>query len=328
MSAPRSYRWPISVLLAGLFLIPVGNMLIRGARAADKLPPVVRQTTEEDHKRMMDLLHITELRKGKNGTNKADPTFANYDESKANPYPDLPDPLKLKNGKMVTTAEEWWSKRRPEIVEDFDREVYGRVPKNTPKVNWHTLSLGRSKSGDVDIVTRQLEGVVDNSSYPDIEVKISLTLVTPANAKGPVPVIMQFGGGFGAPGGGRGAAPTGPPYGPNAFAAPLGVLVRLALLVQARGAERREPLARGQVVARLARRGPVVELRALERQALERQERRRVEQPVRVVLPAGAVRLGQVEVPRARAGSNRCWPRAGDTPLSIQEASRPITAPV
>src|SRR5207302_791363 len=64
------------------------------------------------------------------------PNHANYDESKANPFPDLPDPLTLKNGKKVTNAEMWWKQRRPEIVEDFEREVIGRIPKNVPKVTW------------------------------------------------------------------------------------------------------------------------------------------------------------------------------------------------
>ena len=95
---PRSIRWPLGVL-AGLIGISAGNVVFQAASAAEKLPPVVKQTSEEDHQRMMNLLHITELRRGHNGTNKSDPTFANYDESKANPYPDLPDPLKLKNGK-------------------------------------------------------------------------------------------------------------------------------------------------------------------------------------------------------------------------------------
>jgi hypothetical protein len=45
---------------------------------------------------------------------------------------------------------------------------------------------------------------VDNSSDPQIEVKIALTVAVPANAKGPVPVVMQYGGfGFGPPPGGR-----------------------------------------------------------------------------------------------------------------------------
>ncbi len=125
--------------------------------------------------------------------------------------------MTLKNGKKVTAAADWWNKRRPEIVEDFDREVYGRVPKDTPKVNWQVANTTTGKNGDVDIVTKQLVGVVDNSMDPDIEVKIALTLTTPANAPVPVPVIMQFGGAPGF-GGGRGTPPPdGPPYGPNAF---------------------------------------------------------------------------------------------------------------
>jgi len=209
-------RYSTGLVLAGLSAVAAGSLLFQAARAAGQASPV-KMTKDEDHKRIMDELHITELRRGKAGRDKADPNFANYDESKANPYPDLPDPLKLKNGKKVTTAADWWSKRRPEIVEDFDREVYGRVPKVTPKVKWEVASTTPGKNGDFDIVTKQLVGVVDNSADPDIEVKIALTLTTPANAKGPVPVIMQFGG-FGAPGAGRGAeAPAGPPYGPNAF---------------------------------------------------------------------------------------------------------------
>jgi hypothetical protein len=43
------------------------------------------------------------------------------------------------------------------------------------------------------MVTKQLVGHVDNSSYPLVNVDIQLTLATPANASGPVPVIMEFG---------------------------------------------------------------------------------------------------------------------------------------
>ncbi len=77
--------------------------------------------------------------------NRNAPNAANYDESKVNPYPNLPDPLVLKNGEKVTTAEQWWNKRRPEIVEDFDREVYGRVPKDVPKVTWEVTGDDRGE---------------------------------------------------------------------------------------------------------------------------------------------------------------------------------------
>jgi hypothetical protein len=157
------------------------------------MPPPVTLTAQEDHQRMMDLLHITSIRRGADGNNKQAPNAANYDESKANPYPKLPDPLILKNGRKVTTAKVWWDQRRPEIVEDFDREVYGRVPKVTPKVNWEVTSTSKDVNGDVPVVTKQLVGHVDNSSYPLISVDIQLALTTPANATGPVPVIMEFG---------------------------------------------------------------------------------------------------------------------------------------
>ncbi len=81
--------------VAGLIGVMAGGLLFQAAHGAEGTAPV-KMTKAEDHKRTMDLLHITELRKGKAGRDKSDPNFANYDESKANPYPDLPDPLKLK----------------------------------------------------------------------------------------------------------------------------------------------------------------------------------------------------------------------------------------
>ena len=87
----------------------------------------------------------------------------------------------------------WWNKRRPEIVEDFDREIYGRQPENIPKVNWEVVSYDEETYEGIPVVTKKLIGHVDNSSYPKVSVDIQLTLATPANAKGPVPVIMEFG---------------------------------------------------------------------------------------------------------------------------------------
>jgi hypothetical protein len=66
----------------------------------------------------MDLLHITSLRRGADGRNRQAANAANYDESKANPSPELPGPLTLKHGQKVTTPQAWWNQRRPEIVED------------------------------------------------------------------------------------------------------------------------------------------------------------------------------------------------------------------
>ena len=196
-----------------LLAIALLSTLAATARAQDAKPagPAPLQlTAQQDHKLMMEALKIASLRRGADGMNRNAPNAANYDESKANPYPNLPDPLTLKNGQKVATPEQWWNTRRPELVEDFDREVYGRVPRDVPKVTWEVTGTTAEKVGDVAVITKRLLGHVDNTSCPQIKVDIQLTLTTPAIASGPVPVMMEFGfGGFGPrPGGARGKAAT------------------------------------------------------------------------------------------------------------------------
>ncbi|HEY3971724.1 MAG TPA: hypothetical protein VGM18_01905 [Candidatus Sulfotelmatobacter sp.] len=168
------------------------NVKIEEMPAAATAPAPGPLTAEQDHQRIMDLLHITALRRGADGDPKS-PNAANYDESKANPYPKLPDPLLTKSGNKVTTAKMWWHDRRPEIVEDFDREIYGRVPRKTPSVRWDVVSTTKEMVGDVPVITKKLTGHVDNSACPQVKVDIDLTLTTPATAPGPVPMMMELG---------------------------------------------------------------------------------------------------------------------------------------
>ncbi len=169
--------------LPGLFLLI----------AAVAPPAPIQLTAEQDHQRIMDLLHIKALRPGADPNHADAPNAVNYDESKASPYPNLPDPLTLNNGQKVTTPAVWWNQRRPEIVEDFDREVYGRVPAVTPSVRWEITATTKEINGDFPVITKQLVGHVDNSAYPLITVDMQLSLTTPASAPGPVPVILEFG---------------------------------------------------------------------------------------------------------------------------------------
>jgi hypothetical protein len=155
-------------------------------------PAPVNFTAEQDHQNMMKQLGIKTLRPGPSG-NEADANHANYDEALANPFSTLPDALTLANGKKVTTPEMWWKQRRPQIVEDMEREVYGRIPKDVPAVKWTEKVLDKELVGFYPVIARQLIGHVDNSAYPAINVNIEATLVLPANAKGPVPVLMMFG---------------------------------------------------------------------------------------------------------------------------------------
>jgi hypothetical protein len=148
--------------------------------------PPVQLTAAQDHQRLLDLLHITELRPG------VGPKTANYDEAKAASMPKLPNPLTLANGKPVTTAKMWWSQRRPQIVELFDREYLGRVPANAPAIKWEVVSTEKGEDGGIPTLTKHLIGHADNSAYPLITVDMEVDLTTPANASGPVPVVLEI----------------------------------------------------------------------------------------------------------------------------------------
>lgn len=188
----------IAIALACALAVP-SALAAQATPASAQRPPAptaeqlaIRAATETDYHHMMNLLGIKSLRPGASGDPKA-PDAANYDESKADTHLPLPDPLVLANGKPVTTPQMWWSERRPQIVELFDNDILGRVPANVPKVRWEVVSVTHEKNGDVPVITKKLVGHVDNSADPAITVNIDLTLSTPANATGPVPVMMEFG---------------------------------------------------------------------------------------------------------------------------------------
>ena len=185
---PAALRVPPPIWLAALLAC---GSLPGQQPSGTCLPEPKNWTAEEDHQNMMDRLGIKALRPGPSGREGA-PNPANYDESTANPYPNLPDVLTLKNGKKVTTAAMWWNERRPEIVADFEREVLGRVPANVPKVTWTVTATKNEISGSRPAISKQLVGHVDNSACPAISVDIQMTLVTPADARRPVPVMVMF----------------------------------------------------------------------------------------------------------------------------------------
>ena len=74
---------------------------------SSKYPPIVTFTAKEDHENMMKQLGIRKLRPGPSG-NESAPNHANYDESVANPCPQLPDILTTWKGTQVTSADMWW----------------------------------------------------------------------------------------------------------------------------------------------------------------------------------------------------------------------------
>ena len=188
------------LLLAGLAPFPPLKLI------AQSVPEPKNWTTADDHRDMMQQLGIKTLRPGRS-PNATAANAANYDESAANPHPNFPELLVLKNGRPVTTADMWWNGRRPEIVEDFEREVYGRLPRNVPAIKWTVARTVNDRVGPYPVIAKELTGHVDNTASPAIGVDIQMVVVTPAWAAKPVPVVMMFG---------RAALPSAPV--PAAFA--------------------------------------------------------------------------------------------------------------
>jgi hypothetical protein len=160
----------------------------------------------DDYQNMLGQLGIKKMRRGRDSKVKD-----TSDEATANPYKDsMPDLMTFKDGTKVTTAAQW-PKRRAEIVEDFERDVYGRIPKNVPKVKWEVTSTTEGESGGIATITKTLVGHVDNSAFPQIKVAIQASFTVPKHAAGKVPLLLQFGFAFGGKGkfGGKGAAKQG-----------------------------------------------------------------------------------------------------------------------
>jgi hypothetical protein len=182
----------------GAFAAPVLMLgLVACAGSAPEPPAPVAAapaelTTEQDYALMLARLGIESVRPGRNGMDPNSPNYAHYDEAIANPFPELPDPLVTEDGRAVNSAEMWWDVRRPEIVELFDREIYGRMPASVPDVSWESSSANEESIGAVRVLTRRVRGVVDNSAYPAIEVNLDLQISIPVDARGPVPVILNL----------------------------------------------------------------------------------------------------------------------------------------
>ncbi len=183
------HRSLLASLWSALVLMPA--LLPVAGRAQSSPPPA----GYDDHQNMMEQLGLKAIRRGPNPNDQS-----TFDEANANPYKEsMPVVLLLKDGTKVTKARQW-PKRRAEILDDFEREVYGRIPQNVPNVTWEVTSTTPGQSGSIATVTKTLIGHVDNTAYPQISVNIRASFTVPASARKSVPIMIEFDFGFGRPG--------------------------------------------------------------------------------------------------------------------------------
>jgi hypothetical protein len=109
----------------------------------------------------------------------------NYDESKVPPYT-LPDPLVRQNGTPVTSADQWRTQRRPELLALLAADVYGRTP---PSAITSTAVRVESADNALDgrAVRRQI--AIRFGAAADAPA-MHLLIYLPKDAQRPVPVFL------------------------------------------------------------------------------------------------------------------------------------------
>ncbi|MBN2012275.1 acetylxylan esterase [candidate division KSB1 bacterium] len=112
------------------------------------------------------------------------------------------DLLKMNDGSTITTADEWWQNRRPEILKAVREEMWGVIPPDSvlPAVSWD-VTTSTDSAGGYRYIQKVITGKTDISRYPTVRdvPRISATLRIPANASQAVPVMIVIGGSWWLP---------------------------------------------------------------------------------------------------------------------------------
>ena len=110
---------------------------------------------------------------------------ANYDEAKVPKYT-LPDPLVMANGERVRDAKAWQNRRRPEILELYRAEVFGRSPSEHVKFAIKVNSVDQHALGGKAVRKQVTFRFAGENHGP----KMAILIYLPAGAKKPAPVFL------------------------------------------------------------------------------------------------------------------------------------------
>jgi len=136
-----------------------------------------------------------------NYSDKYSGLFPGPDSSRLGNYTPI-NLLIMKDGTLITSAAQWWSQRRCEILKDIQEQVWGVIPPDSilPNVSW-SVSATTGGSGSSAYTQKVITGTIDVSRYPAVRniPKISATLRIPADTTKPVPVMVVIGSSFWTP---------------------------------------------------------------------------------------------------------------------------------
>ena len=98
----------------------------------------------------------------------------------------LPDVLVGFDGSLVTTPGDWEYRRRPELVEQFADQVYGRVPRDFDQIAFRTAAISEHPHAAYAKLKEVEIDISRNGKMQTMEVKLYL----PKDAVKPVPVFV------------------------------------------------------------------------------------------------------------------------------------------
>jgi hypothetical protein len=171
-------------------LLPL--LALIAATAVAQPSPDRREATEGNYRGTLQRLGIQAIRPGADGFNRSAPNAANYDEARVGTVAPLPPLLTDLAGRPVTSRGDW-QRRRREIVELFDREMYGRVPASAPAIRWDLVEQQNRELGGRRAVTRRYLGQPTLSSLESPRLAMELVVILPEGVRGRVPLVLELG---------------------------------------------------------------------------------------------------------------------------------------
>ena len=104
----------------------------------------------------------------------------------------LPDIFTGFDGQKITSVEQWEDYRRPEIIDFFARNMYGKVPVPSDPIIKSFDLISEDADCLEGLCTRRNISITHKNKYG--EVTMPMLLFIPNNAKGPVPAIFLYNG--------------------------------------------------------------------------------------------------------------------------------------
>lgn len=112
----------------------------------------------------------------------------NYDEDKVGTYT-LPDPLIKLNGQKVKDAADWTKNRRPEILQMFETQQFGKVPGRPKDMTFKVFDKGTPAFGGKAIRKQVTIYFTKDTASTH---KADLLIYVPANATKPSPLLLNI----------------------------------------------------------------------------------------------------------------------------------------